>query len=297
MTEISDMLWGNDGAALAAHLEHLRMAGHADTSVYSRSRAIVRLAAHLPNGVLDATADELMTWRRSLTVTADTVAHYVVHAREFYAWAISAGYHADNPAARLPVPKVPRRLPRPISENDLADAVTSADERIRLWLVLAAWVGLRAQEIAYLRRENVADTADPPVLLVTKTAAKGSRERVVPLSEFAVSELHRHGLPARGYVSRRRDGQPGPNQPWLVSRLANQHLRAQGIPATLHQLRHRFGTQTYRASRDLRLVQELLGHASPTTTAGYAAHDQAAGHAVVDALTTPNRPRPVRRTA
>jgi Phage integrase family len=62
-----------------------------------------------------------------------------------------------------------------------------------------------------------------------------------------------------------------------------------GIGATLHQLRHRFGTQTYARRRDLRMVQELLGHASPATTAVYTLVDQADAAVVVDELPVPGR--------
>jgi site-specific recombinase XerC len=61
-----------------------------------------------------------------------------------------------------------------------------------------------------------------------------------------------------------------------VSGLCNQHLHAVGADVTLHQLRHFFATSLYRASKDIRLTQEALGHASPATTAIYAGYDQSA---------------------
>lgn len=83
--------------------------------------------------------------------------------------------------------------------------------------------------------------------------------------------------------------------PSRVSQLSNAHLHGCGIRETLHQLRHRFGTLTYQATRDLRLVQELMGHADPASTAGYAAHCPSAGVAAVEALPVPG-PRPVMAT-
>jgi integrase len=61
-----------------------------------------------------------------------------------------------------------------------------------------------------------------------------------------------------------------------VSGLCNVYLRSVGAGATLHQLRHFFATSLYRASKDIRLTQEALGHASPATTAIYAGYDQSA---------------------
>src|SRR5438045_3742893 len=106
-----------------------------------------------------------------------------------------------------------------------------------------------------------------------RAATKGRSERVIPLSAFAVAELV-PVLPAAGWVFRRMDGRPGPNTPGLISHLANAHLHECGVAASLHQLRHRFATQAYQASRDLRAVQSMMGHTRPETTAGYAAFDQ-----------------------
>jgi site-specific recombinase XerD len=60
-----------------------------------------------------------------------------------------------------------------------------------------------------------------------------------------------------------------------------------GVAATAHQLRHWFATQAYRGSRDLRVVQELLGHASPTTTAIYTAFSRTESVRAVSALELP----------
>jgi integrase/recombinase XerC len=242
-----------------------------------------------------ATAADLMAWRRGLTITDDAVIHYVSHAREFYRWLVREGRRNDNPAEDLPVPKQRKRLPRPIGDEDLAYAVATAGERVRPWLILAAWCGLRAKEIALLKWESVLDTAEPPLILVATDATKGTRERAVPLHPFAAQELASLTGRRSGYVFRRHDGRPGHNQPWLVSMLANEHLHACGSPATLHQLRHWFGTNTYRAKRDLRVVQELMGHESPNTTAGYAAFDRAEAVDAVNALPVPTALRPVRK--
>jgi integrase/recombinase XerC len=277
-----------------SHLRALEQGGrHSPETVYSRRGALMRLAAALPCGLLDAAAADLAAWRAGLAVAPETVTDYVSHAREFYDWAIGAGFIDENPASGLVLPRRRRRLPRPIAEDDLFAAVAAAPARIRPWLVLAAWCGLRAKEIAYLRRENILDTVRPAALLIAEDATKGSRERIVPLSAYALGELHAAGLPASGWAFRRCDGRPGPNSPGRVSHLCNDYLHGLGIAATLHQCRHRFGTMTYRGRRDLRMVQELLGHANPSTTAGYAAFDQGDAVGVVEDLPAPGRLRAV----
>jgi integrase/recombinase XerC len=283
-----------DAALIERHLRQLRLAGRSPGTVYARERALRRMQRALPGGLAAAAAADLQAWRASLAVSPDTAAHYVAHAREFYRWLAAEGIREDNPALPLPSPPSRRRLPRPISSGELAAAVATAPPRVRLILVLAAWCGLRAQEIARLRREAVLDTARPPVLLVELEAAKGGRrERVIPLHPFVLGELRALPMPASGWLVPRRDGRPGPCAPWRISQLAGRHLHASGSPATLHQLRHWFGTEAYRARRDLRVVQELLGHASPATTAGYAAYDRAEAAAAVAALPVPSALRPL----
>src|SRR5260370_914737 len=80
--------------------------------------------------------------------------------------------------------------------GDLFDALDGAPPRIRRWLVLAGWAGLRAVEIALLRRECVLDAAVQPVLLIAADATKGPNERLVPMSAFVLGELCDYGLPA-----------------------------------------------------------------------------------------------------
>lgn len=272
-----------------AHLHHLSMRGLApDTTIATRRHILARLEQSLAMPVTDATAGDLAAWRASLTQGSATIAGYVSHVRSFYAWAAATGIITDDPAATLPVPRTPRRIPRPISEAELMEALDSAGRRVRPWLVLAAWAGLRAKEIALLRGENILLSQDPPVLLIATDATKGRRERTVPLCPFAQAEIIAANLPVRGLAFTKMNGQP--LKPWLVSKICNSHLADCGIPATLHQLRHRFGTMTYRVSHDLRAVQELLGHSSPATTAGYAAYDRAEAVKAVAGLPVPQLP-------
>src|SRR5262249_56654858 len=100
------------------------------------------------------------------------------------AGAAAAALLGGPPPPALPVPRRGRRLPRPIGEKELLAAVTAAPDRVRPWLVLAGWAGLRAVEIARLRRDNVLDTRQPPVLLIAHGATKGHAERLGPLSPF-----------------------------------------------------------------------------------------------------------------
>jgi integrase len=279
--------------ALGDYFDQLRMAGLSELTLKGRRGALDRLARQLPVPLLEASAGDLLAWRKAMTVGPVSVRSYVSHVQQFYAWAARMGLLPASPADEIPVPRIGRRLPRPIGTEDLFAAVAQAPDRIRLWLVLAAWCGLRAKEIALLRRECILLTSAPPVLLVATDATKGWRERTIPLSRFAVAEIGAAGLPAAGWCFLRRDGRPGPNRPAHVSALVNAFLRDCGISATLHMLRHWFGTSTYHVDKDLRGVQELMGHVSVQSTQGYADWDRTAAAATVEALPVPPRLRAV----
>jgi integrase len=171
-------------------------------------------------------------------------------------------------------------------DADVARALAGAPPRVRSILALAALAalaGLRASEIALLDRADVLDSAVPPVLLVMD--GKGGHQRVVPLAVELVEVLRADGLPASGPLFAKRDGRPIHRA--RVSGLASEYLRELGVTGTLHSLRHWFATELYRQSNDLRLVQEMLGHASPSTTAGYAAWSPGKAATVIATLEIP----------
>lgn len=273
------------------YLAWMRHKGFSEETIVGRMRFFARFYRQTGIHVDDATAEMIGAWRAGLKVSDRGVVRYVSHLRAYYKWAEEDGRRDDNPAARIPVPRNSRLLPRPISDKDLATVIENAPPRIRIMLVLAAWCGMRAKEIALLRRENILDTARRPFILIAADATKGHHERAIPLSEFVIAEIRAARLPKTGYVFLRAD-KTGPYRPSRVSQLVGEYFRTCGVLATLHMLRHWFGTETMRASHDLRLVQELLGHQSPTTTAGYAAVDSASAAAAVQALPLPGQLRP-----
>jgi integrase/recombinase XerC len=262
-------------------------------STIDKRRKILAAVQTVAGPLLEARAADIAAWRASLHVDADTVRTYVSHVRQFYVWAGLQGLRPDNPAARIPLPRRSERMARPMTEQHLLTALAAAPPRIRPWLVLAGWCGLRAKEIAYLRRECVLETAAVPVILVAHNATKGSRERLVPMSPFVLGELAEYGLPRSGWVFPRADGQSGPNKPHNVSHLMNTFLHEQGITETLHQARHRFATALHLDGLDIVEIKEALGHKYLSSTSIYVAHNPAQIAAAVERLPAPGRLRTV----
>jgi integrase/recombinase XerC len=278
------------------HLRHLQNQGCSENTRYGRQQTLIRLARALPVPLAEATPDMLYEWRDTLksasgrTLADSTIIYYVSHVREYYRFLADRKIIAVNPAERLPVPKMPRRQPHPIGEDDLAEAMAAAPPLIRIWLVLAGWCGLRACEIARLRTDCVRLRAEQPHLLVLADATKGRTERTIPLPPFACTELERAAalFAPQGFAF--RDALGRPVKAWFVSRKCNQHLHDLGIASTLHSLRHRYGTQVTHISKSLQMAQKLLGHADITTTAGYAAIDMSAFAPTVNAIPSPLPP-------
>lgn len=272
------------GKEVAAHLRHLSLEGKAKLTVYHRERALTRLANALPVPLLDADAEDLYAWRAGLTTGDGTIAADVSHVKMFYRWAVKQGYLLTSPAEEIPVPKVRRRIPRPITEADLDRAIGSANARVRLWLILAGWAGLRACEIAALRVEDMRLSSKEPVLIVR---GKGDKERVVHLCDFAARELLKARLPKSGLAWRKADGSP--LRAWWVSKLCNEHLHEEGVASTLHKLRARFATALCDAGAHILTVRDQMGHASVQTTEIYTKSSNAGAKAAVNKLPVPGR--------
>ena len=239
-----------------------------------------------PRSLFDFDREDVEEFLDSRRLSPRTRYAWLSTLETFYDWAIDEDITKANPAARIRRPKMRRSIPRPISSDDLEHAMGQADPKLRALMALAAWEGLRCGEIANLQRQDILDTHEPPLLVVSD--GKGGHQRILPLNPDVLVALRLHGLPARnGFVFPSRSGRRAPA--YEVSHAINRHLEGLGIEATAHMLRHWFGTSIYAATRDIRVTQELMGHQSPNTTAGYVAWSPVDAAAAVQGLTDQSR--------
>lgn len=271
---------------VADWLAYLRAGGRAESTIRSRTEAVSRLARVYPDPWA-VTTDDLAFYLSRTDWKPETKRAQRGAAATFYRWAVRAGRAKHNPAEGLDTVRVPRALPRPAPDQAVRDALAASDDRSRLMLSLAALAGLRRAEIAAVHTD---DLSMPGVLRVR---GKGGHDRLIPLhpdlSDALAGEVHRRRIgsdPGTGWTT------VGTLPGWLFpSDLPGHHLSpphvgkiiGAALPAgwTTHTLRHRFATQAYAAGRDLRAVQELLGHARPETTARYAAVPD---HSLIEAV-------------
>ena len=235
----------------------MRSGGTPATTVNLRRYYIERLARAHPN-LLMLTVDDLAEWSGGQGWSPNTRKSARSALRCFYGWAVHTGRLETSPAHLLPAVRVPRGRPKPTPELAYRRALRDADPRIRLAVRLAGQCGLRRGEVS---RVNVGDVFEDLTGYSLRVVGKGGHVRDVPLEDDLAAEL----LALDGWAF------PSP----LGGHLTPHHL-AKLIRAALdghhtHSLRHRAATRAYAGTRDLRAVQELLGHSRPETTAGYVA--------------------------
>lgn len=246
-------------------------AGHSPRTIDARRATIERLARDRVNP-MTATRDELIDWMAGLTaptgepVKRSSLATYRAHLRAFYAWLVESGrIDADaNPAAMLPSPKPGRGLPHPLTPAEV-QAVLAACSDVRTgwtyaYVVLAAYAGLRAHEIAKVRGE---DFRGEELLIY----GKGDVTSTVPVTPILARLAEK--MPERGYWFP-TTSETGHVHRCSVSTAIQRAFKRAGVRAVPHSLRHHFCTQVLRATNgDLRTTQRLARHASPATTAIY----------------------------
>lgn len=270
---------------LERHRVHQERRGNLPGSIEKREIAVRAFARWLdPRGLLEATQEDIETFmdarraRDGRKISARTRHVWTSNFRAFYGWALLEELIEKDPSVGVVRPKMRRTLPRPIEDDDLKRALDEAPPQMRAILSLAAYAGLRCQEIAGVDREDVLEAKG--LLRVVK--GKGGHERIVPLHPEALAALRCLPMPRTGALFSRPRG--GRYDGELMSVAIRDYFRTIGVDATAHQLRHWFATSVYAGSHDIRLTQELLGHASPSTTAIYVAFSSVDAAAAVGAL-------------
>ena len=191
---------------------------------------------------------------------------FIVALNGFYRWATVFGHLDRNPIDRVPRPREPRRVPRPVTEDDYALSVIAAETTaMRLMLVLCGSAGLRCKEVAGLRWDGVNLGEHRSIFVV----GKGEHERFVPVDDVLAMLLEEHQRTSSSEWVFSCPFYGDRLEPGKVSKTVSTYYRRLGFTWTAHQLRHRFGTEAYEVTRDVRVVQELMGHATPTTTSIY----------------------------
>jgi len=253
-----------------AFVSDQRLEGKPRTTQQLRRAHLADFARNATGGPFDQTRGSLKLFlsveSEARSWTGDTLRSHRTTLRAFYAWAVAEGHLAQSPAAELPKVKATKPKPRPASDVAYLHALTGSTPRTQLMVHCANDLGLRAKEIAELHSRDIRLSGGRLWLTVH---GKGDKDRHLPLPGVLSAMLS--ALP-EGWVFPSDRHPSGHLTAAYVSKLL-----CRALPADTggHQLRHRFGTQTYRDTGDLLLVSEMLGHSNPTITQGYVLTDNA----------------------
>ncbi len=199
--------------------------------------------------------------------------------KRLFRYLLRQGRIATDPTLQIDTPRLPRNLPKSLTESDVEQLLAAPDVQTPLGLrdrtmfeVLYA-TGLRVSELVTLRISQVSMDMG-----VVRVMGKGSKERLVPLGEEALDWLQRYMAEGRGvllgrlqtdalFVTARGEGMTRQMFWYLIKKYARQG----GLhkPLSPHTLRHAFATHLLNHGADLRVVQMLLGHSDISTTQIY----------------------------
>jgi integrase/recombinase XerD len=267
-----DQVWLQDGLAASSLTSYRRDLVAWDGWLDRRGTSL--LAAQRTD------VEEFLADQFRAKAKATSVARRLSSLRRFYALQLLQGALRADPTLRVRAPKLPRRLPKNVSEAQVEallaapDTETTLGLRDRAMLETLYATGLRVSELVGLSMAQVSLDMG-----VVRVLGKGSKERLVPLGEESIVWLKRYlaagrptlvggGKSAAVFVTARR----GPLTRQAFWALLKRLAAKAGIPAASlspHVLRHAFATHLLNHGADLRVVQLLLGHADITTTTIY----------------------------
>ncbi|MEA5360036.1 site-specific tyrosine recombinase XerD [Amycolatopsis sp., V23-08] len=278
---------------IAAYLDHLVVErGTARNTLDSYSRDLRRYAAHLDGSgiakITDVTPAHVTSFGAALRegdgehmpLAASSAARALVAVRGLHKFAHAEGVTEHNPAREVRPPTPAKRLPKALPVDDVLRLLeTPAPDgeralRDRALLELLYSTGARISEAVGLDLDDI-DDDERTVLL----DGKGGKQRLVPIGRPAIAALHAYTVRARPVLAAHGRGTAAMFLNVRGSRLSRQSAwqvlkdtaERAGIAAVVspHTLRHSFATHLLEGGADVRVVQELLGHASVTTTQVY----------------------------
>ena len=217
-----------------------------------------------------------------------TIARHTAAIRNFTAWAVREEILASDPAAALTSPRADQRLPTPLDESEArtlinlarAEAVDGTPAQMRAWAILELTYacGLRVSEVCALDVSSLNREA-----LTVRVIGKGNKERVVPYGPPAREALDHWLVRGRPQLVAQSSGEAlflgdrgGRIDPRVVRSMVHRMADKAGVhDVAPHGLRHSTATHLLQGGADLRAVQEMLGHASLSTTQRYTHVDTA----------------------
>ncbi len=273
LDEFCDNLWLEDGLSRNT----------LDSYRSDLAKFVQWLERHHVLSVIQTSHSDIQGYLADLVVTQrarpSSTSRNISSLKRLFRYLLRQGKIATDPTLQIDTPKLPRNLPKSLTEQDIERLLDTPDSQTPLGLrdrtmfeVLYA-TGLRVSELVTLRITQVSLDMG-----VVRVMGKGSKERLVPLGEEALDWLCRYLAESREvlldkqvsdalFVTARGEGMTRQMFWYLIKKYAKQGGLSK--PLSPHTLRHAFATHLLNHGADLRVVQMLLGHADISTTQIY----------------------------
>ncbi|HUS95848.1 MAG TPA: tyrosine recombinase XerC [Hyphomicrobiaceae bacterium] len=278
--------------AVSGWHDHLTLErGHSDKTLDAYERDLRQFLGHLHThlrrppclgdlGALEAKSFRtFMAARRREGITSRSLARSMAALRAFFRWLEAQDILKNRAILQVAMPKIPHSVPKPITVEKAAGVVAGGPEALLDWvkardtavLLLLYGGGLRISEALGIQLKD-APTAQRDVLRVT---GKGRKERLVPILPVTIEAINSYlamcPYPLEPDDLMFRGAKGGPLSPRIIQLTVERMRHSMGLPETTtpHALRHSFATHLLASGGDLRQIQELLGHASLSTTQVY----------------------------
>jgi site-specific recombinase XerD len=250
-----------------AYLAHCEAEGLAATTIETKRTVLEMFDRQLPLGLEHALEHELVELIGRKRYKVRTKFVYTIHTKEFFRYSTDPRRPAEmrlnyDPSAGLPVPRVPRGVPRPLSDSERHAVLVEAKPPYRWWAKVGTLTGMRCLEMAGIDLDR-GDIDEDRVLV---RAGKGGKSREIPTHPDLWSLVQ--GLPG-GALCRTATGAPA-DAHYISTRAALHFRRRLKLPGVcMHRMRDTFASDLFAAGVDIRIIQELLGHDSLTSTQKY----------------------------
>ena len=253
---------------------------YSENTISSYSNDLKKADSYFKKNFLTLSKKDIQEYIRALSKkeSSTSVARTISTLKSFYKFLELNKYTSNNPVMAISNPKSAKKLPKVLSEEEVTQLLdinlkTDFDYRNKAMLELMYSSGLRVSELINLTVNDI-DLKNASVRIF----GKGSKERIVPLDDYAVEALynyityHRTVLFKHGennYLFLNNHGGKMTRQGFF--KMLQKIAKKQGIKSELspHTLRHSFATHLLKHGADLRSIQELLGHSDISTTQIY----------------------------
>ncbi len=241
---------------------------------------LIRKKTKAPEKITSEDLKLFLEWLNTTGMSATSQARIVSGIKAFYRYLLLEDYVKDNPASLIEAPRTSKKLPPVLTVNEIDTMISAIDlstplgHRNKAIVETMYGCGLRVTELCQLRLSNIYFDKS-----FVRIIGKGNKERLIPINPSALKSIRHYVDGTRRHISiavEARDNvfvttRGKPISRIMIFNIIKKTVSDAGITKNIspHSLRHSFATHLIEGGADLRAIQEMLGHASITTTEIY----------------------------